>query len=116
MMKNRCARLSPSSSTRSYPVATATHGAEALEMVATEHPCVVLLDIRMTVLDGWGFMQALQGREEEPAVLVVTAAQNARQWADEVGADGDVVKPFDPGAVLEEVARLCVARAGTLPQ
>jgi CheY-like chemotaxis protein len=95
-----------------YPVATATNGAEALQLVESGHPCVVLLDMRMPILDGWGFMRALHQRAEEPAVLVMTAAQNARAWAEEVGADGYVAKPFDLAEIVGAVERLCQTRRG----
>lgn len=96
-----------------YPVATAANGAEALQILDAEHPCVVLLDMRMPVLDGWGFMRGLRERGAGPAVLVMTAAQNALAWATEVGADGYLAKPFDLLDVLAEVERLCSARAAS---
>lgn len=92
-----------------YPVATATNGAEALDVMESEHPCVVLLDMRMPILDGWGFMRALRERGLHAGVLVMTAAQSARRWAEEVGADGYVAKPFELGHLLDEVERLCTA-------
>ena len=95
-----------------YPVALATNGAEALRCVESDPPCVVLLDMRMPILDGWGFLDALHARGDGPAVLVMTAAQDARRWAEEVGADGYLAKPFDLLEVLAEVERLCASRAG----
>ncbi len=94
-----------------YPVALATNGAEALQCVETDPPCVVLLDMRMPILDGWSFLDALHARGAGPSILVMTAAQNARRWAEEVGADGYLAKPFDLLDVLAEVERLCAARA-----
>jgi CheY-like chemotaxis protein len=59
----------------------------------------------MPVLDGWGFMDALHQRDNQPSVLVMTAAQSARQWAQDVGADGYVAKPFDLNHLLTLVRR-----------
>jgi DNA-binding response OmpR family regulator len=36
----------------------------------------------------------------------MTAAQNARRWAEEIGADGYVAKPFDLDDLLLKVERL----------
>jgi two-component system, chemotaxis family, chemotaxis protein CheY len=89
-----------------YPVTSAANGEEALEMVARNQPALVLLDMRMPVLDGWGFARELRERGIKLPILVMTAAQNARTWAEEIGADGFVAKPFDLDDLLRKVARL----------
>src|SRR5437763_1381023 len=52
-----------------YPVQTATDGAEALAAVNTQRPSLVLLDMRMPVLDGWGFARALAARGEQLPIV-----------------------------------------------
>ncbi|MFN8557432.1 MAG: response regulator [Dehalococcoidia bacterium] len=89
-----------------YPVVTASNGLEALRMVEDAPPALVLLDMRMPVMDGWGFTRELQTRGIQLPVLVMTAAQNARRWAAEVGAAGFVAKPFDLSDLLDAVERL----------
>jgi two-component system chemotaxis response regulator CheY len=89
-----------------YLVAAAANGEEALERVEEAHPALVLLDMRMPVLDGWGFARELRLRGIKLPILVMTAAQNARSWAEEIGADGYVAKPFDLDELLDQVARL----------
>lgn len=89
-----------------YPVATAANGAEALGSVEQMEPALVLLDMRMPVLDGWSFVQALEQRGVKPPILVMTAAQDARRWADEVGAQGYLAKPFDLTDVLDAIERV----------
>lgn len=90
-----------------YPVSTASNGAEGLERLWESRASVVLLDMRMPVLDGWGFAQAVKERGIETQVLVMTAAQNAKVWAEEIGAQGYLSKPFDLLDLLESVAALC---------
>jgi len=89
-----------------YPVETAADGAEALRSVERSRPALVLLDMRMPILDGWGFARALRERGIRLPILVMTAAQNARTWAQEIGADGYVAKPFDLTDLLDAVERL----------
>jgi two-component system chemotaxis response regulator CheY len=89
-----------------YVVHTATNGAEALALVECTAPRVILLDMRMPVLDGWGVARALKARGEQLPVLVMTAAINARRWAAEIGAAGYVSKPFDLACLLGTVQRL----------
>src|SRR3712207_9185350 len=74
--------------------------------VERERPAVVVLDMRMPVLDGWGFARALQARQIRLPILVMTAAQNARRWAEEIGADAYLAKPFDLTDLLSAVERL----------
>jgi CheY-like chemotaxis protein len=89
-----------------YAVETATNGAEALTAMDAVHPSLVLLDMRMPVLDGWGFARILKERGITLPIMVMTAAQDARQWANEVGAAGYLSKPFDLPDILTAVERL----------
>ena len=66
---------------------------------------MILLDMRMPVLDGWAFAQALADRGLTIPIVVVTAATNARQWAEEIGAAGYLAKPFEDESLLDAVAR-----------
>jgi two-component system chemotaxis response regulator CheY len=89
-----------------YPVETAADGAEALQVVERAQPALVLLDMRMPVMDGWGFARALRDRGMHLPILVMTAAQNARRWAEEIGAEGYLAKPFELLDLLNAVERL----------
>ncbi len=89
-----------------YPVVTATNGAEALEAYERTAPSLVLLDMRMPVLDGWGFVRAVRARGLSPVVVVMTATADARRWASEIGAHGVLPKPFDLDDLIAEVQRL----------
>lgn len=95
--------------TEGYVVRTAMNGRDALARLDGERAVsLVLLDMRMPILDGWGFARALEGRTDRPKILVMTAAENARQWADEIHADAYLAKPFDLDDLLEAVERLWV--------
>ena len=92
-----------------YRVRTAANGVEALEAIAEERPALVLLDMRMPVLDGWGVAAQLRDLGISVPILVMTAAQNARGWAAEIDAQGFLPKPFDLEELLDRVGRLCRA-------
>jgi CheY-like chemotaxis protein len=91
-----------------YPVREATNGAEALSIIEGQPPSLVLLDMQMPVLDGWGFVQALKSRHLDPPVVVMTAGRSARTAAEEIGADGYVGKPFEIDDLLDTVQRVRV--------
>lgn len=88
-----------------YSVATASNGADGLLALDRLDPALVLLDMRMPILDGWGFARALQARGVPVPILVMTAAQDARRWAREINAEGFVAKPFELLDLLEAVGR-----------
>ncbi len=89
-----------------YAVVTAANGVEALQAVEEQPPLLVLLDMRMPMLDGWGFARELKARGVQLPILVMTAANNARAWAEEIEAEGFVAKPFDLGDLVAAVQRV----------
>jgi CheY-like chemotaxis protein len=89
-----------------YSVATARNGADALQFIEQERPALVLLDMRMPILDGWGFAHAVKQRGWAVPIIVMTAASDAQQWANEIGAESYLAKPFDLNDLLSSVARV----------
>jgi CheY-like chemotaxis protein len=94
----------------------ATNGAEALEAVRRQRPSLVLLDVMMPGVDGWNVAEQLAADDETREIPVVflsaRAALEDRLRAQELGAVGYVVKPFDPlelagmvRSVLDRLAR-----------
>lgn len=71
-----------------YQVITAADGAAALRQIEQTPPALMLLDMRMPGLNGWDVASALQQRGTVVPTLVMTAAQDARQWAEQIGRKG----------------------------
>jgi CheY-like chemotaxis protein len=89
-----------------YAVVPAMNGAEALERVQDSDPALILLDMKMPVMDGWEFMaQYHRTHDRASPVIVLTAAQDARAWAEQVEADGYLAKPFDIADLLKLVEK-----------
>ena len=86
-----------------HEVLSAENGAEALGRVNGE--ALVLLDMRMPVLDGWGFAKRFRAAGKRSPIVVMTAAENARRWAEEIGAEGYLAKPFEMDALIAAVER-----------
>jgi len=72
-------------------VGEAKDGVEAVEMIEETSPDLVLLDIQMPVLDGFGVIEALR---EPPAIIFVTAYDEYAIRAFEVNALDYLLKPF----------------------
>jgi CheY-like chemotaxis protein len=90
-----------------YRVLQASNGEEALLQVEGAHPQLVLLDMRMPVMDGWAFTRALRERNLKLPICVMTAAQDARQSASEIGADSYLGKPFSLNQLFSVVDPAC---------
>ncbi len=88
-----------------YHVEKANNGAEGLAALERVKPALVLLDMRMPVLDGWEVARIMKERGVKVPVLVMTAAQDAKRWAQEIDADGYVAKPFHLADLLAAVER-----------
>ena len=86
-------------------VRTAENGAEALEALEELAPALILLDMRMPVLDGWGFAEQFRERQLGYPIVVMTAAESARRWAEEIGATAYIAKPFDVNELLQTIER-----------
>ncbi|WP_354698110.1 hypothetical protein DSM112329_03775 [Paraconexibacter sp. AEG42_29] len=94
-----------------YRVRAATDGMEALASLADERPDVVLTDIEMPNLDGFGLIEAIRSRPELSSlpVLIMSSRNDAEDRARglQAGADGYIVKQaFDAATLLAAVARV----------
>src|SRR3954454_5631601 len=90
-----------------YQTVLAADGETALMKIEDSVPDVVLLDIMMPVMDGWGVLRALSERPGAPRVVVVSAKSSDRDIVRALtsGALDYVTKPFDPDALVDVVAR-----------
>ncbi|HWN56983.1 MAG TPA: response regulator [Methylomirabilota bacterium] len=89
-----------------YAVASAHHGAEALELLGRSPlPNLIVLDLLMPTMDGWEFRrrQKLDPRIAKIPVVVVSASSAAKP----IDADSILRKPVDIDRLLETVARHC---------
>ena len=96
--------------------------AEGYEMVAggrrrdrrssaspSERPDLVLLDVMMPVLDGWGVLEALDHDMFSHRVVVRVRQVRASATSTgplELGASAYLTKPFDPDELIEVIGRV----------
>ena len=96
-------------SPKGFRVATASSGAEALDMLGQEQPDVVLLDILMPGMDGYEVCRRI--REDPataflPVIMITASGEQEKIRAIESGADDFVNKPFDQAELLARVRSL----------
>jgi OmpR family response regulator RpaB len=92
-----------------YQVVTACDGVEALELFGRTNPDLVVLDVMMPKLDGYGVCQELRKESDVPIVMLTALGDVAdRITGLELGADDYVVKPFSPKELEARIR--CVLR------
>jgi DNA-binding response OmpR family regulator len=91
-----------------YETVLAADGETAMRRIAEERPDVVLLDVMMPVVDGWGVLRRLSDTGSTTRVIVLSAKANDSDVvrALELGAHEYVTKPFDAAALLLTVAHV----------
>ena len=92
-----------------YQVLTASDGEEALTLFRSHQPDLVVLDVMMPKLDGYGVCQELRKESDVPIVMLTALGDVAdRITGLELGADDYVVKPFSPKELEARIR--CVLR------
>lgn len=91
-------------------ILVADNGGTGLEMIQSERPQLVLLDVMMPVMNGFDVCRAVKADESlrDTYILILTAKGQEldRTTGTEVGADLYMTKPFDPDEVLARVAEV----------
>jgi DNA-binding response OmpR family regulator len=85
---------------RGFEVITATSGREALELVRSKRPDIMLLDIIMPEMDGLEVLKKLRSFSQLP-VIAFSASHGSHDEAMRLGANDFIAKPFRP----EEMVR-----------
>ncbi|MGH1338861.1 MAG: response regulator [Aureispira sp.] len=95
---------------RGYQVFIARDGGEALELLQTEVPSAVLLDIMMPNVDGYQTLAAIRNDLKLKDIKVVFLTAKSKKEAIEkglqMGADKYLTKPFSVKKIIEEIEQL----------
>ncbi|MFI5218718.1 MAG: response regulator [Bacteroidia bacterium] len=90
-----------------YKVATATDGKKGVEQVNKKKPDLIICDIMMPVLDGYGVLHLLSKNSETANIpfifLTAKAERSDLRKGMEMGADDYITKPFDKIELLNAV-------------
>jgi CheY-like chemotaxis protein len=92
-----------------YEVREAKDGHECLAIARTESPDLIVMDLSMPGLDGWGVLQELKADPRTmtiPCMAVTAHADLARDRALQTGFLAYVSKPFSSDVLLRTIATL----------
>ncbi len=100
---------------RGYTVLEARNGQEAIQMIEETKPALLLLDIGMPVLDGFGVIRRIRENPSlAPLPVVAVTAYAMRGDREKIlasGFDGYLSKPLNPSSLTEELDRLLTKSA-----
>ena len=103
----QAARLAHLLEERGYTVTTAANGREALALLERRKPTLVISDVLMPELDGYGLCKAIKADEKlrDVPVMLVTTLSDPRDVIRglECGADNFIRKPYDGTYLLSRI-------------
>ena len=91
-----------------YELLEAVNGHEGLEMLATNTPDCILVDLLMPEMDGAAVLQSLHSQGINIPVIVLTAdiQEGTRQRCLELGAAVVITKPLQEGELVDAVRQV----------
>ena len=93
-----------------FEVHLAEDGRQGLDRLAETDPHVVITDINMPVLDGFGFIEAARrDHPDRPVPILVLTTESSpalKDRARRAGATGWIVKPFDEARLIGAIERV----------
>ena len=99
-----------------YTVVIAPDGMRGVEQFRTVHPSLVLLDVMLPGLDGWGVCRAIRAESQTP-IIMLTAKSETEDKVNGLkqGADDYITKPFEMKEVLARIEAV-LRRSGLEPE
>ena len=97
-----------------FEVQTVFDGGSAVETFRSWEPDIVLLDIMLPVMDGWGVLKKIRETAKTPVIMLTAKGEVSDRISGlEMGADDYIVKPFE---MKELIARInAVLRRTEIP-
>ena len=96
-----------------YAVTLAQDGGQALTKFRAIAPDLVLLDVMMPVMDGWGVCRAIRAESQTPIIMLTAKGETDDKVSGlKAGADDYITKPFEMREVLARMEAV-LRRTGT---
>lgn len=89
-----------------YRIIQASTGEEALRMLKTSRPDIIILDLKMPGMGGKGFLDRFKRLKLRIPVVISTAYPYFQEDSSATGADAYVIKSGDMGDLVSKVAQL----------
>ena len=99
-----------------YEVTIAPDGGKGVERFREVKPDLVLLDLMLPVLDGWGVCRAIRSEADTPIIMLTAKGETSDKVTGlKLGADDYITKPFEMKEVLARIEAV-LRRSGIEPE
>jgi len=88
-----------------YDILTASNGEEALDLVKSARPDLMLLDVIMPGMDGFEVLEKLRAFSELPVIVISARSENGEK-ALSLGANDFLAKPLDVDEMVRKIRGL----------
>ena len=100
----------------SYEVCIASDGGKGVEQFRRFQPDLVLLDLMLPVLDGWGVCKTIRAESKTPVIMLTAKGETEDKVNGlKIGADDYITKPFEMQEVLARIEAV-LRRTGNVPE
>jgi DNA-binding response OmpR family regulator len=87
-----------------YDVITTYDGFSALRLIKAKSPTLIVLDVNLPRIDGWGVLQQIRTTSTTPVIMLTACGEDADVVKGlKLGADDYVTKPFSPSQLVARV-------------
>jgi len=87
-----------------FTVSIAKDGGQGVEEAASFRPNLIILDIMLPVLDGWGVCREIRRTSNVPIIMLTAKGETFDKVTGlELGADDYLVKPFEPKELIARI-------------
>ena len=99
-----------------YEVCIASDGGKGVEQFRRFQPDLVLLDLMLPVLDGWGVCKTIRAESKTPVIMLTAKGETEDKVNGlKIGADDYITKPFEMQEVLARIEAV-LRRTGNVPE
>ena len=87
-----------------YTATIASDGGMGVDLFRTVQPDLVLLDVMLPVMDGWGVLRSIRQQSQTPVIMLTARGElNDKVSGLKMGADDYITKPFEMKEVLARI-------------
>ena len=99
-----------------YEVVIANDGLKGVELFKSSQPSLVLLDVMLPGMDGWGVCRAIRSESKTPIIMLTAKSETEDKVSGlKQGADDYITKPFELKEVLARIEAV-LRRSGIEPE